>query len=775
MTERQINPVTSKSKSLTFFEYVLFGLCLSVIVLRTTFTEGPTVKSTAMSGNVGDSLYSLSISSVLILAFVLWVVWSFYTGRFIYRFTGMEIGLCLFGLAALVSGFAAADKRLAITDIVVFLAPLLMAVVLVQILDSHAKIKLLLVVVVAIGVLSVYQCIEQFVTGNQVMIEQYEQDPQGMLAPLGVETGTLQQFLFEHRLYTRGVRASFTTRNSAGSFFLIAFFAAVALFINFLKNRKSKLSGSRNLLACFFAGLFVLSGLFLTRSKGAIIGLLFAGTIFVVYLGPGKRLKSFARIVLIAFILLVVAGIVTVAWYGLKFGRLPGGSSMLVRWQYWHAAAEMYDDHWLTGVGPGNFSDFYPRYKPAEALESVADPHNFILSILTQYGPLGLVAFIAMIFIPIWKMSAPPGTMKDLQQDIQSGPVYRVPAKVMLIIVSVLLLAAQFFSMPVSMADMAVAIYVIIRFYIPPVVVFIIGYLYLTDKFKGLTGKQSEVRTETIAVVLLCLVLGVLVHNLIDFAIFEPGVFTVFWAVIACLAAINSFRNRQPYLVLKSKPFNKLLVTGISLAVIWILFAFAFIPVAESTVEIMKANRAIALGRLDEAHTILDQAAADDSLSSAALSLNGRLYISHFHMTQDQDTGLLIKAEECFRAAIKRNKAAYNNFERLTDVYYLLANVSTSPEKAGWLNKAFDTAVLAAEYYPGCERLHFKLAEIAEQLGKKELAAQNYKLTIEIEDKFRQQFRQIYPERDKIVSRLGEEKYQYAKQRLEFLTKELSP
>ena len=297
MTEQQINPNTFKSKSLIFLEYVLFGLCLSVVVLRTTFTEGPTVKSTAMLSNVGDNLYSLSVSSVLILAFVLWVVWSLYTGKFVYRFTGMEIGLCLFGLAALVSGFVAADKRLAITDIVIFLAPLLTAVLLVQILDSHVKIKLLLVVLVTLGVLSVYQCIEQFVTGNQVMIEQYEQDPQSMLAPLGVETGTLQHFLFEHRLYSEGVRGSFTTRNSAGSFLLITFFAAVALFINFSKNRESKLSRRRNLITCVFAGVFILFGLFLTRSKGAIIGLLFAGMIFVIYLGLGKQIKNFTRIV----------------------------------------------------------------------------------------------------------------------------------------------------------------------------------------------------------------------------------------------------------------------------------------------------------------------------------------------------------------------------------------------------------------------------------------------------------------------------------------------
>ena len=97
--------------------------------------------------------------------------------------------------------------------------------------------------------------------------------------------------------------------------------------------------------------------------------------------------------------------------YGIEHGRLPGGNSMLVRWQYWTASAQMVADHPLSGVGPGNFSDYYPHYKPAAALESVADPHNWPLSLITQYGPLGLLGFLAMLCLPLWRsiVSAPAG------------------------------------------------------------------------------------------------------------------------------------------------------------------------------------------------------------------------------------------------------------------------------------------------------------------------------------------------------------------------------
>jgi hypothetical protein len=63
------------------------------------------------------------------------------------------------------------------------------------------------------------------------------------------------------------------------------------------------------------------------------------------------------------------------------------------------------------------------------------------------------------------------------------------------------------------------------------------------------------------------------------------------------------------------------------------------------------------------------------------------------------------------------------------------------------------------------------LAQIAEKLGKTEIAIEQYRKAIEIEDSFRRQFQMMYPERREIVSRLGEEKYQFAVKRIKELSK----
>jgi O-antigen ligase len=770
------NPNNSKSKTLAYLEYVLLGLCLCVIALRVTFTEGPPMRSTTMALNLGDSVYSLSISAVLIFAFVLWVVWSVCGSGLRYRRTGIEVGLAVFCMASVVAGLVAADKRLAITDVAVFLAPALMALLLVQILDSQQKIKVVLVVIGALGAVSAYQCAEQFFVSNQITIEQYEEDPQSMLEPLGIEPGTFRQFLFEHRLYSRGVRGFFTTRNSAGSFALMALFAAVALFAEKFRDRKSDPSSSLYVLACGAIAAVILASLVLTRSKGAFVGLFAAGAVLVAGHLFGSRLKAYRKAILIICLVLCIAGVWVVASYGLKHGELPGGGSMLVRWQYWHAAAKMYADHPLTGVGPGNFGHFYPHYKPAAALESVADPHNFPLSILTQYGPLGLVGFLAMIFVPLWRAVSPHGGDHSLR-NTERHPRYRPLATGFMIAVAAALLLVRPMLMGGAPGEtFDVITYVIVTAYVAPAAVFVIGFILLAGPLRKEQLEKQQKPNSTTRVILSCAVMAVAVHNLIDFAIFEPGVLTALWAIIACLVATDSQTSPRPQIVIKPSPFSRAIVVTAGLAISAAYLGHVLVPVAGSTARIQRANRAISAGQYEYAHQLLGQASEDDPLSAAAPALDARLYVRSFTgLAPDRGRNVLLWAAECLQVATDRNDAAFRNFELLADAYGSLAEISTGTERTDWLNKASDTALLAIERYPGCGRLHYKLARIAEHSGKTDVAIEHYNKAIEIEDAYRDQFRRMYPERKEVVSRLGKEKYEEAIKRIELLSKQPSP
>jgi len=314
-----------------------------------------------------------------------------------------------------------------------------------------------------------------------------------------------------------------------------------------------------------------------------------------------------------------------------------------------------------------------------------------------------------------------------------------------------------------------VMIYLIVTMYVAPAAVFIVAFALLA----GPLGKQPETskRHDTFtALALSCAVLGVLLHNLTDFAIFEPGVSTTFWAMIACLVATSSRPGRSALVLPRPAPVVKAITVAAALVLTFIYLSYVLVPVASSTADIERANQAVSAGRFENAHRLLDEAAQADPLSAAALSLNGRLYLHHFELTQGKSPDLLLRAAESLQAAIRRNDAAFKDFERLTDTYRALADVAPQREKTDWLNKAFDAAGDAIERYPGCERLHFKLAQIAEQMGKNDMALGHYRKAIEIEEQYRAQFHLMYPERQEIVSRMGEQAYQLALERVRNLS-----
>jgi hypothetical protein len=545
----------------------------------------------------------------------------------------------------------------------------------------------------------------------------------------------------------------------------MALFAALVLSLHDFKNHKSDLPLLFQILAYCLVVTLILLGLALTKSKGAIIGLFFAAAVFIILLLFGNRLKALRKLILVVCLLLVIAGTCGIAWYGLNHNRLPGGNSMLVRWQYWKASAKMYADHFLTGVGPGNFVHFYPHYKPAEALETVADPHNFPLSILTQYGPIGLFGFLAMIFLPLWKIKA--SNVTTSQPEIQqSRPALRTKLIIFILIFWVALLLAIHLVMPAATIDnLLVVIYMILRFFIPHLVAFTVAFLLLTTNNK--IKSEASTITGNTTNILFCAILGVTIHNLVDFAIFEPGVFTVFWTIIGCIIAIDFQNNRRSEFTYTPQRCVKIPMALAGVIVIWAYLNYALIPVAKTTAKTQLANVAMSTGQLEYAHHILDSATEDDPLSSAAPSLNGKLYLHHFKLTSSVNHDLLLQAEKCLQTAIQRNSAAFKNYERLTEVYTQLADISKKQEKINWLNKAFEKADYSVKFlYPGCARLRIEMAKIAEQLGKIDIAVKEYKKAIEIEDSYRLQFQEMYPEREEVVSRIDEDQYMFAKQRL---------
>ena len=131
----------------------------------------------------------------------------------------------------------------------------------------------------------------------------------------------------------------------------------------------------------------------LTFSRGAWLGLLFAGAIFFIFMNP--------RFILLVPVCLVAMYFVlpnTVISRFTSIGNM-GDNSTSYRVSIWMGTLAMLKDYWLCGVGPGTaaFNMVYPAY----SYHGIVAPHahNLFLQIVCDLGIIGLIVFILLIFV----------------------------------------------------------------------------------------------------------------------------------------------------------------------------------------------------------------------------------------------------------------------------------------------------------------------------------------------------------------------------------------
>lgn len=740
---------------------LLFAVCLCVIALRCTYLESTIDSVVNANAPLGNTAFSLLISSVLIFTAGLWAVITLFRKVPQYHRSGIGFGAAVFSVASVLAILFSTNKSASIISAATIIAPMVMAILLIQIIDSPAKIRILLWVIIALAAVATYQCLDQRNSSNRAMIDSYLRNPQQHLEAVGITPDTLQHFQYEHRLYSKDVRGFLTTGNSAGSVFLLAFFASIALMLDKAARISDKSAPPQLLCYCLMTAVIAV-GLLTTKSKGAISAGVIGICMLGVYLAVGKFLRKYRTAILIICILAAVVGSAVIINYGITNGRLGGGNSMLVRWQYWISSFEMFKEHPLVGAGPAGFAGYYTHYKIPAAPETVTDPHNFVLSLLCRFGPLGLLGFLAAILLPLGKTiySAGPadGAVQKPQTGISSALIILVAASI-----SITLLVIR----PVIMADnlgrdaVEVMSVVLILYAIPVAIFLLAGWLlWASEKSSPLVSMPL---CGISAAALFCGITAVLIHNLIDFAIFEPAVLTTLWAVVAAMILISQ-RHCGNRLLTIGKIRRIVAIAGILIAV-GMFFHLSFVPVIKSTAKIQLSYRSP-----PRAHIYLAEAAAINKYDPRPLSLNGRLSLQRYQDGPNKTDALLLQAADYFGGAIERNSADYKNYEKLCEVYKLLAEAEGS-ESSPWLQKAFAAIEEAVFRYPGNSRLRVELSEIAELLGKKETAIENYRQAIKIEDDYAEQFKIMYPDQG-VFSRLGREKYALAKERLAALSRQ---
>jgi hypothetical protein len=751
-----------------FFENALLTVTLSLLVLRATYIENPHVEQIQTRFFLTSEIVSLYMSTALLGCFALWLAVSALQGRLRWRRTYLGAGVSLFLAAGIIACLAASNKRAAVTDLVVLIAPMLTAMFLVQLLTSRQRVYLAILLVLAVSVAMTAQCIDQLAESTGTLIESYEQDPAEQLRVLGIEPDSLEHWMYEHRLYSKDIRGFLMTSNSAASFFLLAVFAGMGVCIEAFRQRHRP-----ECLVAFVgylvALLFGLGGLLLTQSKGGIGAFALAVMLGVVTRLFGERLWRHRAAVGIFLLAGVVLAVIVIAAYGIQHGRLPGGNSMLVRWQYWQSTIGMIADHAVTGVGGGNYGFLYPLYKEPAALETIRDPHNVVLSLLSQYGPLGLLGFLVAIFYPLYKslgavfepagssVSVLPATGKKLWLALLGVSVC------LFLFVRPMLIDANFFH---ERADVRSAAYVVL--YVFPAGVFVLAFGLLGAVAHG--DLSISRRNDYLLLSLIFGVTALLIHNLVDFAIFEPGVWGLLWLFAAMAAACGHHEMASGDGVFVLSGVRRL---GAVVCVCAVFFGIVAVAVTGP----VRANRLFrrALTAPTPQWDLVDHAIAADGLSpDTAYNAAGLLrQVYAQQRPSNRDISLLERAAEFAVVAQRRNPDGFKAYRLAADIALMRADAADGDEKTRLLREGYELLLNALDRYPGSDRIHYNLGQIAERLDRPHEALTHYRSAVAIEDAYQVQFKVMYPDRRPVISRLGNTAYTIARARIESLEKQL--
>ena len=764
----------NQSTLLRVTDIILLVVCGIIIAGRCHINEAFGTDWRLSGAELQIDVGHAEVTTMLIFAGLIWTMalsWLLVRvlgGGFFWKRTCLVIPLLILSLAAILSTWFASNKNTALIGAVNLISQVILAILLVQLLDAPWKRRLLLAVIAATGVTMAYRCWEQYKYDLPDLVQMYEQNPQSLLRQHGFEPGTYEAEQFTQRLKSRDVGGYFFISNTAAAFFILSLGATLALLSsrwnNYLNRRQwhYPAGGAALLLAQILLLVLVLAqiaGLFITRSKGGIGGWLVALGLLV-GLGAGRNfLSRHWKASLTTATALVTLVVIALASYGIHYGRLPT-NSMWVRWQYWQAGAAMIADHGLTGVGAENFGRYYPRYMDPAAPEVVKDPHCFPIAILSQWGITGLVAVIWASLAVSIRLVRPQQNAPSINQTNQ---VNKEPSKLwpwgMVIVPGIVFIqgAVSDLSGPLSAAEVRS---VILLSFIMPTAVWV-GAFGLALWAGGMGEKPAEANDKNrgaAALVLGCALLGFMLHNSIDFAVFQPGVGTLFFATAGLALSLPRQRSDNLPRRLVSNRLIRGLISPVVIVMTLGYWIFIFKPIATSQNYLNLARQS---SSIEKAQNLSARADAANQLDPDPHYFLAQIYQQRWYQSGQKDHTVFVRAIDSLKAAIRRDPAHYRYYHKMSELYQEAAQLNQADAKKLYAQKAEQYLGMALQRHPAKSELLIDYGKLLMEYGElleieswPEQALNALEKALAYEQAFQAQQRQMYPEMMEQRSRL---------------------
>lgn len=222
-------------------------------------------------------------------------------------------------------------------------------------------------------------------------------------------TGHNHIFFYTKDSYQSLATGTFINRNHLAGYLAMIIPLALAYFLDSLERRKLSQGGNwRVLLASIetvyskyafllFLVVIMAFALIFSQSRMGIISLAIA----LAFMGFGLSWRRKSRLARYIFSAVVIAVILLGILAGLdevmqRFERIPDEMvSEGARWEVWQDSLKITEDYPLFGIGAGNYSLLFPRYRSFTSDAFYDHAHNDYIEMLVEVGYVGLAIFLA--------------------------------------------------------------------------------------------------------------------------------------------------------------------------------------------------------------------------------------------------------------------------------------------------------------------------------------------------------------------------------------------
>lgn len=296
----------------------------------------------------------------------------------------------------------------------------------------------------------------------------------------------------------------------------------------------------------------------------------------------------------------VGAAIAAVVGYGLVRGGLPT-ASLNFRWRYWVAAWHILLGHPIRGVGWDNFGQRYLGARLPAAAEEVRDPHDFLVRFFVELGIIGGVLLLAWMIRLWWELArpiAPPPPADRPPHAARAGGF----AKIFTLVLAIL--AINIFA-GIDLHQDAGFIALELMKRIMYLAALVIGASMVA--LRSLEDPRLDDRPAPWILYGLLAGIGVfLIHNLIEFSLFEAGPLCLFG-----LLAGSALGARLPTLP-TTRGRAAATVGLIGGAAIWLAAAiYVWLPTARAEAAAHAGDDALRASRFEAATSAYDAARSD--------------------------------------------------------------------------------------------------------------------------------------------------------------------